>query len=64
MGINKILSLWRRVPDSLSSNIMQKIKDAFTIYYQYEKCAIFTSVINIFILSFFAFKKKIKTFNL
>jgi teichuronic acid biosynthesis glycosyltransferase TuaG len=64
MGINKILSLWRRVPDSLSSNIMQKIKDAFTIYYQYEKCSIFTSVINIFILSFFAFKKKIKTFNL
>lgn len=64
MGINKILSLWRRVPDSLSSNIMQKIKDAFTIYYQYEKCSIFTSVINILILSFFALKKKIKIFNL
>jgi teichuronic acid biosynthesis glycosyltransferase TuaG len=64
MGINKILSLWRRVPDSLSSNIMQKIKDAFTIYYQYEKRSIFTSIINIFILSFFATKKKIKIFNL
>ena len=64
MGINKILSLWRRVPDSLSSNIIQKIKDAFTIYYQYEKRSIFTSIINIFILSFFAIKKKIKIFNL
>ncbi len=63
-GINKILSLWRRVPGSLSSNIVQKIKDAFTIYYKYEKLSIFTSIINIFILSFFAFKKKIKIFNL
>ena len=63
-GINKILSLWRRVPGSLSSNIVQKIKDAFTVYYKYEKLSIFTSIINIFILSFFAFKKTIKIFNL
>ena len=64
VGINKIFSLWRRAPDSLSSNILQKIKEAFTIYHQYEKCSFFTSVINIFILSFFAYKKKIKIFNL
>jgi teichuronic acid biosynthesis glycosyltransferase TuaG len=64
MGINKILSFWRRTSDSLSSNILQKIKDAFTIYYQYEKYSFFTSLINIFILSFFAFKKKIKILNL
>lgn len=59
VGINKIFASWRDVSNSLSSNVWQKIKDAFKIYYIYEKKSFFNSIMSIFILSFFALKKKV-----
>lgn len=60
IGIDKLFTYWRQVNNSLSSSISQKIKDAFKIYYTYEKKTFVMSVINVFILSIFALKKKIK----
>jgi len=58
IGIRNCLSSWRNVKGSLSDNLMQKIKDSFKIYYYYEKQFLFRAILSIFVLSFFAFKKK------
>jgi teichuronic acid biosynthesis glycosyltransferase TuaG len=58
-GIKKNLSLWRKCNNSLSSNIFQKIKDAFSIYYRYEKQGFIRALLSIIVLSFFAYKKKL-----
>jgi teichuronic acid biosynthesis glycosyltransferase TuaG len=62
IGIDKIFTYWRKVSNSLSSDIWQKIKDAFKIYYIYEKKSFVMSTINVFFLSFFSLNKKIKIF--
>ena len=62
IGIDKIFTYWRKVSNSLSSNMWQKIKDAFKIYYIYEKKSFFMSIINVFFLSFFSLNKKIRIF--
>lgn len=62
IGIDKIFTYWRKVSNSLSSDIWQKIKDAFKIYYIYEKKSFFMSIINVFFLSFFSLNKKIRIF--
>ncbi len=36
-GIDEPLMFWRQTPNSLSSSIIQKLKDAFKVYYLYEK---------------------------
>ena len=59
-GIKKNLSLWRKCNNSLSSNIFQKIKDAFNIYYRYEKQGFVRALLSIMVLSFFAYKKKFR----
>jgi teichuronic acid biosynthesis glycosyltransferase TuaG len=62
IGIDKIFTYWRKVSNSLSSDIWQKIKDAFKIYYIYEKQSFVMSIINVFFLSFFSLNKKIRIF--
>ena len=62
IGIDKIFTYWRKVSNSLSSDIWRKIKDAFKIYYIYEKKSFVASIINVFFLSFFSLSKKIKIF--
>ena len=62
IGIDKIFTYWRKVSKSLSSGMWQKIKDAFKIYYIYEKKSFFMSIINVFFLSFFSLNKKIRIF--
>lgn len=62
IGIDKIFTYWRKVSNSLSSGMWQKIKDAFKIYYIYEKKSFFMSIINVFFLSFFSLNKKIRIF--
>ena len=62
VGIDRIFTYWRKVNNSLSSGICQKIKDAFKIYYIYEKKSFVMSIINVFFLSFFSLNKKIKIF--
>jgi teichuronic acid biosynthesis glycosyltransferase TuaG len=59
-GIKKHLSLWRKCNNSLSSNIFQKIKDAFNIYYTHEKQGFIRALLSIIVLSFFAYKKKFR----
>ena len=59
-GIKKHLSLWRKCNNSLSSNIFQKIKDAFNIYYRHEKQGFIRALLSIIVLSFFAYKKKFR----
>jgi teichuronic acid biosynthesis glycosyltransferase TuaG len=59
-GIKKDLSLWRKCNNSLSSNIFQKIKDAFNIYYTHEKQGFVQALLSIIVLSFFAYKKKFR----
>lgn len=44
-GINKILSYWKKTPDSLSSSVYQKIKDAFLVYNKHMKYNVIKSIL-------------------
>ena len=54
---NKVLTNWRKSQNSLSSNIFDKIKDAFKLYYYYENKNLFLSIYRVIILSFNKLKK-------
>ena len=58
-GFDKPLMFWRRVPNSLSSSTLQKLKDAFKVYYLYEKKNFFYSIFCVIRLSVYALFKKI-----
>ena len=49
--INKALMSWRRAENSLSSNILQKILDAFKLFYKYENKNFISSLYSVVILS-------------
>lgn len=57
IGIKKMLSFWRINKNSLSNNSFQKLKDSFRIYYYFKRQNFLKTILSIFILSFFAFKK-------
>jgi teichuronic acid biosynthesis glycosyltransferase TuaG len=57
IGIKKILSSWRVNKNSLSNNIIQKLRDSFRVYYQFEKQNFLKTIVSIIVLSIFAFKK-------
>jgi len=57
LPITKVLSSWRRTNDSLSSNILQKISDAFKVFYSIEKKNLIISIISVLILSINKLKK-------
>ena len=59
-GLNKNLLLWRKTRNSLSSNITQKLIDAFDIYYRKEKFNFLNSTYRVIILSLNYFMKKLK----
>lgn len=59
IGYKKILSSWRKLDDSLSSNSFQKIKDGFNLYYEYLGFNVFKSVYFLFLLSINFVKKNI-----
>ena len=63
-GIDKNLSSWRMVENSLSSSIIQKIFDSFKLYYYYEKYNIISSIFFVLRLTYFALLKKIKIYLL
>ena len=46
------LSFWRKTKKSLSSNILNKIMDAFKLYYMYEKKNFIFSVYSVLVLSY------------
>ena len=55
--INKVLSYWRQTDNSLSSNVIDKLFDAFKMFYKYEKKNLLSALISVFIISY---KKIIK----
>jgi teichuronic acid biosynthesis glycosyltransferase TuaG len=50
--INKNLSFWRKTKNSLSSNIFQKLKDAFKLFYRYENKNFILSIFSVIIISY------------
>ena len=50
-AINTIYSSWRKERSSLSSNIIQKIIDAFKLFYKYENKNLIFSIYSVVILS-------------
>ncbi len=57
-GIKKYLLFWRKTKNSLSSNIYQKIIDAFDIYYNKEKFGLIKSIYSVIKLSYNFLVKK------
>jgi teichuronic acid biosynthesis glycosyltransferase TuaG len=51
LGMNETLASWRQTDNSLSSSIIQKLKDAFFIYSHYLKFNFLKSLILVFFLS-------------
>ncbi len=50
--INKNLSSWRKTKNSLSSNIFQKLKDAFKLFYLLENKNFILSIFGVMIISY------------
>ena len=61
-GLDKSLMFWRQTPNSLSGSILQKLKDAFKVYYLYEKRNFFYSIYCVIRLSTYALFKKINLY--
>ena len=57
---NPTLSYWRKSKNSLSSNTVNKLRDAFKLYYIYEKKNFIFSIYSVIVLSY---NKLIKSFN-
>ena len=62
VGLDKPLMFWRKTPNSLSSSIFQKLKDAFKVYHLYEKKNFFYSIFYVIRLSIYALFKKINSY--
>ena len=58
IGLNRYLTKWRKLNNSLSSSVLQKIVDAYKVYRYYERRSITNAIYQIFVLSINAFKKK------
>ena len=56
-GLKKNLTDWRDTPKSLSKLFFQKLFDAFSVYYFYEKKTIIESLFRVLILSLNYLKK-------
>ena len=58
LGINETLVSWRQTNNSLSSSIIQKLKDAFLVYNYHLKFNFLKSLILVFLLSINSLTKK------
>ncbi len=58
LGINETLTSWRQTNNSLSSSIIQKLKDAFLVYNYHLKFNFLKSLILVFLLSINSLTKK------
>lgn len=58
LGINETLASWRQTNNSLSSSIIQKLKDAFLVYNYHLKFNFLKSLILVFLLSVNSLTKK------
>ena len=57
-GFNQNLTKWRKTKKSLSSDLVQKLKDAYQIYHEQEKFNFLYSIYRTIILSLFYLKKQ------
>ena len=57
IGLDKKLTYWRKLDNSLSSSTIQKISDGFKVYYVYMNYSFLKSIINLFYLSINFLKK-------
>ena len=57
IGLDKKLTYWRKLDNSLSSSIIQKMCDGFRVYYVYMNYGLFRSIFNLFCLSINFLKK-------
>ena len=62
-GLDEPLTFWRQTSNSLSSSILQKLRDAFKVYHLYEKKNFFYSIYCVIRLSTFALLKKINSYK-
>jgi len=62
-GINNYLLYWRSTKDSLSDSVLQKLGDAFRLYYIHERFNFLTSLFFVIRISFYAFSKKINIYR-
>jgi len=58
-GINLYLSKWRKLDNSLSSSVLQRLLDGFTVYNRYLKMNFVKSIYYLFLLSINSIIKKI-----
>ena len=58
IGINQSLVSWRKLDNSLSSSIFQRIKDAFYVYNNFLKFSFIKSIYYILIMSLNFFRKR------
>ena len=58
VALDKNLSCWRKLNNSLSSSTIQKIFDGFKVYHVYMNYGIFRSILNLIFLSVNFLKKK------
>jgi teichuronic acid biosynthesis glycosyltransferase TuaG len=59
-GLNKSLTIWRKVENSLSNSIFQKLKDSYLVYNKYMKFNFILSIIFAFFLCLNFLKKNFK----
>ena len=62
MSIDKPLSMWRKVDDSLSSSIFQRLKDAFSVYNKHMKISTLKSLYLVLCLSLNFLKKWLRSY--
>ena len=58
LGMNSVLTSWRKTNNSLSSSFTQKIKDAFYIYNTFLRFSFIKSIYYIFVLSLNFLRKR------
>ena len=62
--IKKVLTNWTDRKNSLSKSSLQKIKDAFKVYYEYEKFNFLDSLFKVIFLSINYLRKNNAIFNI
>ncbi len=58
VGLDQKLVLWRKLDDSLSSSVFQRVKDAIYVYNNFLKFNLIKSTYHIFLMSLNSFRKR------
>jgi teichuronic acid biosynthesis glycosyltransferase TuaG len=58
VGLDQKLVLWRKLDNSLSSSVFQRIKDAFYVYNTFLNFSLIKSIYHIFLMSLNFFRKR------